>query len=207
MGSFGYTAQTMRRLDEAWLAQTQREESAPNGRVKAEARMIRGSIAFELVSAKKSTWEETRAILSSVSEIEEATTKTLATATLMMAESHYLEQHYELALSGLDGLFARFPSVKREYYAGSLLRGKTLCRMGRLDEAKQALETILALPIRPAEKFGNREPKAHAALWLAYICGLQGDAEGQTRYRTMIRMEYPGTSDDLNAASMFGAVE
>ncbi|MBX7245068.1 MAG: SPOR domain-containing protein [Candidatus Sumerlaeaceae bacterium] len=196
-------AHSSRDYRRAWTAFSQIESNAATAEEKAEARVQKAGLAFELVCNGKGTWNEVRMLCQRVAEDESAPRTQRATAELMFLETFYYEGNYQETLSKSREFMARYPDIKREYYTAAVWQGIMLLQLRQLPEAKMVFENILAARIARDEMFGQLEPRARAAAWLAYLANDMNDQATKLRALGILRSEFPNSEETKYAKNLF----
>lgn len=189
---------------DAWLAYEQIEKTTDDPAVAAEARMARAGLAFELTGRGKGTWEEVRALCESVPTMPQAPRRVRATAALMHLETWFNQEQYNASLAEANALLATYPDIPREWYMAKVWKGISLYRLDRIAEARPVLQQILAAQIPNSEKFGGVEPRARAALWLAFLENGEGNFEARDAVVRLIQAQYPASKECMEVTQLYG---
>jgi tetratricopeptide (TPR) repeat protein len=162
-----------------------------------EAEVELAGLYFELVGREKGNWQDVVNACESIRRASDAPKKCRATASLMHMEAQYYAGHTEIALNECVGFLVEFSDFRREYTSALVWRGVLLAELNRDDAAVLALRKVLDLNITSQDKFGNHEPQARAAFWLAHLSSKKGDSSAAEQYRSYIRSSYPKSSEAL----------
>jgi hypothetical protein len=184
-------AHSLQRYPEAYLCYEYLAENLGNAASVAEAKVQLAGLMFELVLRSKGSWDEVRKVCRSVADDENVPRPKRATAELMFLESYYEQHQYARAVALADKYIADYGDVKRETYIATVWKGLCLYNLNRVDEAKVPLEQVAAADIPSNEKFGNSEPSARAAIWLAHIADKQGNPVERQRWANHLKTQYP----------------
>jgi tetratricopeptide (TPR) repeat protein len=187
----------------AWLAFDQLEKTSSDQEVKAEARMQKAGLAFELADSAKGTWGEVRQLCETAAASPSATRQTRATAQLIRLETYFKEGDLQQALTDTNSFLGEYVDVRREWALASLWKGIFLVKLGRYEEATAALEPILSFNLTEKEKFAKVEPEAQAALWLAWMAARQEDNTRKQTYIDYLSQLFP-ESREFKAAQNLG---
>jgi hypothetical protein len=189
-------------MTSAVLAFKQLGVIAPTAAERADARLEHAGLAFELVGRQKGTWDEVLVLCSEVAAMSGASRQTIATARLMHLEAQFYLGKYALALQECDALLSSHRDVRREWITVLVWKGVLLTKLGRSSEAESVLQSVLSEDIADSDKFGNHEPKARAAYWLAHLAVLRGDTVSRDTYCDIIKRDYPQSIEASRANNL-----
>lgn len=184
-------AHSQQRYPESFLCYQYLAENLSDPAQVAEARVQMAGLMFELVLRQKGSWDEVRNVCRLVADDPQSPRGNRATAELMYLETFYEQHRYEEAVALADKYISDFSDVKRESYVATVWKGLCLYNLNRVDEAKAPLEEVANADISLGDKFGNSEPAARAAIWLAHIADKQGNPVERQKWADHIQRQYP----------------
>jgi TolA-binding protein len=188
----------------AYLAFQQILDTAETSATAADAKRELIGLAYEQVLCEKGNWDEVRG-LADAFIASDAPHDIKATVALMKLETYYEEslkltsspqQMNEKLFAALDSVhefIKNYPDVTREYLLARNWEGLFLLRLGYINEAKASFELVMTFAAGPQDQFANLNPRASAAVWLAYIAKVQGDSTAMQNYITLVKNEFPGS--------------
>lgn len=189
---------------EAWLAFRQIRATAQTGAEAANAQLEMAGLAFELVSrGKGGDWAQIRELCNAVSATTGVLPETQATASLMHLETLFEEGKFHEALSAVQAFCLSYSDVSREYHMARVWHGLILFRLHLHNEARDVLRSVADSTIGAADKFGGNEPRARAAIWLAWIEHNHGVIESRDHWVNLLRHEFPNSPETQLTQTLF----
>lgn len=189
---------------DASLAFAQIIASAPQSDTAADARVQLAGIAFELVRQGYGSWQEVDRLCRVAEDHPLASRRDRATAALMHLEQLYEQQRYTEALAEVQVFRQNYNDIPREYFMVEVWEGILYCKLGLMQQAEAALTRAVSEKIPPGEKFAGVEPRARAAVWLAWICNARHDTAARDRWVNMLSLEFPNTEENQRVRAFIG---